>query len=525
MTYMFGRSKISWLLSVDWFARKFQDWRLVPLPDVIRLRTKLQEAVSPEDVQMFDTENLLFVPPPCPPPASLTSTDDVIALIQKEFPMVQQLLETFRGHLMLAGGSLCSAVLMREMHTNEKYEEESDDVDADFFFVDVIEERANQMLDEIGALCLRADPNARRYANKLVTTLVVHYKVYQFVHRIYPTPLHVIGGFDLGPSMLFYDGQQVYTNLFGAFCIATGVIVGDVSRRSPSYESRITRYMHEKGLGLLLCNTNARTVTAFAARLVTLAGRGKQRDCVRINIVQGLMLKVKAREATVMTKFKATHGFETIIGIVGARERTSDYFLTAGFDWNDVESYNIRMAMTGQMNQLVWLYKDDGTVTFPVPDRKHFEIFLATRSCSLSYFKLFWPTVDLSKVGQQSRYTDHHSFSPYEMEILFQQMDQAIAYIRYTEQCSGRRIEWITENPGRQWTGSFHPTEIGMSWYNTHFRRPLQIGIPHDAYCLLRCAFDRKQGAFRFLDRDTFRMILLWVCKLMVEEVEHVLLG
>jgi hypothetical protein len=49
----------------------------------------------------------------------------------------------------------------------------------------------------------------------------------------------------------------VYTNSFGAFSLATKTIIGDVSQRSPSYESRIFKYMKEKGLSLVLCNTSA----------------------------------------------------------------------------------------------------------------------------------------------------------------------------------------------------------------------------------------------------------------------------
>lgn len=551
LKYMFGQWELSRLLLADWVARKHQEWRLVPVDKASILRTRLAAFASIKGIRMFVTENLLVVPSPRSSPSSLASGSAVITLVADKFSMAQAVLDAFRGHLVLAGGSLCSAVVMGEMGRpmnpndddhgdnedhgdnddhgdgdgNGKSNGEPDDMDADFFFVNVTKECAKEMLDEIEAIFRSSDHDARRYASKRVTTFIVHGKVYQFVHRIYPTPLHVIGGFDLGPSMLFYDGHQVYTNSFGAFCIAMGVIVGDVSRRSPSYESRITRYMQDKGLALVLCNTDAKTLAHGMASELAIAS-ALRRESVHISIAQGLTLKIKAREANVMVRFNATHGFETLFSIVGAKEKSSDYSLMPAVNWHDLGSHNVRMAMAGQMDQLICCYDDEGNATFPVPHVTRFQEFLATRSCSRSFFKLFWPTASLSEMRRPLRRW-MYEFTSREMAFLFSQLRHALSMIQAVQGGGGAagHMEWLTENPGRQWTGSFQPLETGISWYHQGFRRPLQIGIPHDIYCLLHCAQVRKQSLFRFINRDAFRKILWWICRLMAEEMEHKLLG
>jgi len=68
------------------------------------------------------------------------------------------------------------------------------------------------------------------------------YQIYQFVHRVYPTLGSIIGGFDLGPCMLAFDGRMIWGTTLGAWCTAKSALIVDVSRRSTSFEYRIRNY-------------------------------------------------------------------------------------------------------------------------------------------------------------------------------------------------------------------------------------------------------------------------------------------
>ena len=222
-----------------------------------------------------------------------------------------------------------------------------------------------------------------------------------------------------------------------------------------------------------------------------------------------------------MVKFGTPGGFETLVSIVGAREQSSDYSLTTDIDWSDVASHNVRMAMQGHADQFIWCY-EGGKALFPMLHPERMAAFLATRTCTPDFLKTFWPMVDV----QQYRYGGMCHFSAAEMTSLFAQLRQAMNAIRFAEESKvAGRIEWLTENPGRQWTGSFQPLPTGMAWYPEEFRRPLQIGIPHAVYCLLRCAQKRRQGVWCFIDHSSLHKIFSWVSRLMVADMHRVLLG
>eukprot|EP01124_Arcella_intermedia_P017934 TRINITY_DN2491_c0_g1_i1.p1 TRINITY_DN2491_c0_g1~~TRINITY_DN2491_c0_g1_i1.p1 ORF type:complete len:477 (+),score=140.25 TRINITY_DN2491_c0_g1_i1:90-1433(+) len=67
-------------------------------------------------------------------------------------------------------------------------------------------------------------------------------KRYQFILRIYPRIDIFIGGFDIGASMIAFDGVQIYTTQLGAWSLAKKAIIVDTTRRSTSYEYRLEKY-------------------------------------------------------------------------------------------------------------------------------------------------------------------------------------------------------------------------------------------------------------------------------------------
>ena len=81
---------------------------------------------------------------------------------------------------------------------------------------------------------------------KNAITIASHYPIrhVQIVLRLYKSVSEILTGFDVDCSCFAYDGKQVYgtPRALAAFKTQTNII--DLSRRSPSYESRLSKYAH-----------------------------------------------------------------------------------------------------------------------------------------------------------------------------------------------------------------------------------------------------------------------------------------
>lgn len=66
----------------------------------------------------------------------------------------------------------------------------------------------------------------------------------QIVLRLYKSPAQILAGFDVPCSCFAYDGQHVLSNPRGIAACVTQCNDVDLSRRSPSYESRLSKYSH-----------------------------------------------------------------------------------------------------------------------------------------------------------------------------------------------------------------------------------------------------------------------------------------
>ncbi len=66
----------------------------------------------------------------------------------------------------------------------------------------------------------------------------------QIVLRLYDSISQVITGFDVDCSCAAYDGMQVYASPRALVAFATQTNTIDLTRRSPSYENRLSKYSH-----------------------------------------------------------------------------------------------------------------------------------------------------------------------------------------------------------------------------------------------------------------------------------------
>jgi hypothetical protein len=67
---------------------------------------------------------------------------------------------------------------------------------------------------------------------------------FQIVLRIYKSVSEILAGFDIDCSGAAYDGKQVYCTPRALQSFMTQINHVDLSRRSPSYENRLSKYSH-----------------------------------------------------------------------------------------------------------------------------------------------------------------------------------------------------------------------------------------------------------------------------------------
>lgn len=166
-------------------------------------------------------------------------------------PHLEELLISFQGRLVLAGGSVFNAT--RGFLDASK--------DLDFFFVDPEVDRSpnseqytsflQNILIFLASRWLYSNPekntrNVYILRSEHVTTVrligIDEDIKYQFIHRVYPSIGSILGGFDIGPSMLAFDGKNILSTEFGAWCSFSRTIIIDTTRRSTSYEHRLRKY-------------------------------------------------------------------------------------------------------------------------------------------------------------------------------------------------------------------------------------------------------------------------------------------
>lgn len=119
--------------------------------------------------------------------------------------------------------------------------------DVDLFLYDLTEEQAIEKIKQIELAVTDAilEETITVRTKNAITIISKHpIRHVQIVLRIYKSMSEVLTGFDVDCSCAAYDGSQVYLSprALAAFVTQTNTI--DLSRRSPSYENRLSKYSH-----------------------------------------------------------------------------------------------------------------------------------------------------------------------------------------------------------------------------------------------------------------------------------------
>lgn len=119
--------------------------------------------------------------------------------------------------------------------------------DVDLFLYGLTEEQAVEKIKEIEASIrdsILAETTTVRTKHAITICSEYPTRHVQIVLRIYKSVSEILAGFDIDSSGAAYDGKQVYCTPRALQSYMTQVNHIDLTRRSPSYENRLSKYSH-----------------------------------------------------------------------------------------------------------------------------------------------------------------------------------------------------------------------------------------------------------------------------------------
>lgn len=522
------RKMLAELLEHDRYCRKEVSWPLHTLNEAVLFAKKFvfypdeNELLVPSRVGGRGENFFKFLPRPelelkCKD--SVTYGQVAVAKLIRRYPKLDKLLSFYPGHMVAAGGAVCKATIMSSRDLPHSK-------DCDIFFHSCSTMEAENTIVAIVRWFFDSweDQNfARRvYRNAHVTTLIDEDNdQYQIIHRVYQSKDAVIGGFDLAPSMILYDGEQILMTPLALFSYATGYFIPDTSRRSSSFDIRVAKYANN-GFGLLLpCKSKEEVLATVFSSIV------EPPPFAWMTI--GEKLRYCVCDGSIWVA-KAIHRRGTMV------ESDYDGFDDVNFD--STRKTNALLAARDNFEAMVW-----GGANFDaVFNRNKMKVpMLDTEECA----ELFNHVIELTETNERELEGRGHR-RPYDYsrasllgrwfgERYYQEVRVPCAendiefivdninhlshqlktnYAKFKNEYVGKIIWFgIEDNPGRQHTSSFHPVAETVSWYRPEVAKPLVIGLDHNVHIALRCGFQDRNSPLSIIGNNPQmrRMLLDYV--------------
>jgi hypothetical protein len=684
---LYDKFDVARMLLADSIWRSEKKWPLLNSSEIIEVGKRLES----DRQQIFNHTDLLVINGHQPFP--LKSVASVFRGFNKTYIFANRILNAFPGKIIAAGGAVFNHFIgKRRKHTVRRNLDVdwshpvSRACDLDFFFIKCTKDEVETIIrfawdilqgnvDEDGedevhygttyVSCMdRCQNNSTIYYSRYGDDMGLDYLAdygwtddggkMQFIHRSYPDPASVIGGFDLGPAMVFYDGSDFYSTPFGAWSIATQTIILDVSRRSTSFEHRINKYLETKICQLVIVNGSNTELYEYLdshpnyskshlryicpvkgfkirgtfvphgryeglderIRIRREAGpREEQESDSEKDYAQGIYgfnfkfgKAAKAGEAensgdesgdddsasgkrtsprgdrnTILEMFSRIGFQPTNMGgrtlnvngveidfddpetqddsLVRQRKMmlggagqwrnkfrpafSSKYNRVSDYDGGEFNHHNLGVANSlfasrGKIDCVTWR-ADDPALIFENPAIDFADLptdLLAPQvdnTMNLVRLQRWFPRDKLAKIitGPVGR----SKYVNISKDAYLEALKELTALIQRNKELAREKaqqgITLITENPGRQWTASHNPVVGNVrDYYHPALLQnggPLLIGIPHDIFILLVCAW-RKPSAgggntWGLLSRDVFRLLMNWLRRVYAHDGHLLLLG
>jgi len=424
-----------------------------------------------------------------------------------------------------------------------------------FFYGDISESAARTALDNILHYFQDKYESIAFERNQNVTNVIIGQDngdypksvKYQFIHRVFPTKISIIGGFDLNCSSVYYDGDY-YTTPLGAYCVGTKLNIFNYYRTSPSYEYRIRKYSgyycntllvntSQSKIGIVV-GTAYRSDEVFYTKNTRLSVYPQRDNRRRIN---GFNIQFCYRNKP------ANDDDNVIVGDYGAV--TSDKYKIA----------NGRIAASGRADCVVWRSStveglSNAKIEYEVDKKilcqtKNENIHTLAEAAPLLQFldpaiknqnlinllkngAFKWIGKDaLPELAEQvvkylscTATNDIYSRAGLKIQLNPKEMLREINR-QYTDIINGRitpTIEkakadalaqngtWSIAMTRRKWSASMLPhTDIPIrEFFMPNIYEPLLLGIPENVETLLRLMVYKKTGLWSYISKDVLSIIM-----------------
>ena len=468
--------------------------------------------------------------------------------IEVNFSLVLPLLRKYAGKLALCGGAVseCFTAYMQEAGT----------MDADLFFYNVTVDEANAILEDCVATLASSDytksdgdqrsTSMRIERRHLITNVVFHSvdlantrqsnRIYQFVHRIYPSLDSILGGFDIPLCMFSFTFEHglftVQTTPIGDYCLKNQVLIIDTTRRSTSYEHRILKYQARFGatvifpgldmekvkkklkegsdqiridykmgkLETLMDNLGLKFTTDFAPSMIRETFTDYDSDDGDEERPRSLSIKftnMQITQSKIVRPLNTRSSKRPIGQIPAILKKQSDYGDSRIWS-NRVPEANGTMLRCNNLDGVMEVcpYTKPPSYKIALED---FRAMIKSPDIGFKWLVVSGLTAQLYN-AQTTRWkicrfaefhnelycvgkTKFNARLPEIVKILLERMK--LNYAKVVEMLTG--VKWITENPGRQWTSSNYPLfENPRDFYGERYER-FTVGIPEDIETTLRC--------------------------------------
>lgn len=311
----------------------------------------------------------------------------------------------------------------------------------------------------------------------------------QLIFRLYKTKSEILHGFDLGSSAVGFDGKQVLFTTLGKFCYEHSCNIIDTTRRSTTYECRLEKYF-DRNFNIVMPKLD---ITKLRTEY----------------FAYGL------KEMCILPYFK--FAYTDIIGNkIKSHSFHNKYSVTSDYQLDDIDEYkSFSINIYNLVNDINFFYYTSESTDTEVIDVLNkpprlakgsiiafYELLhknISNKNIDVIKLKQFLPIEKTATIvtnlieGKDATYLD---------TLIKKQTDVVLKKLAKLEKRDHSVINWITQEPGTQVSGSFNPIiKDEKDWYGTFYTKNWLIS--HIDICLISKKY--KYGPYQITIWFTYR--------------------
>uniref|UniRef100_A0A6C0C7L9 Uncharacterized protein n=1 Tax=viral metagenome TaxID=1070528 RepID=A0A6C0C7L9_9ZZZZ len=275
----------------------------------------------------------------------------------------------------------------------------------------------------------------------------------QLIFRLYKTKSEILHGFDLGSSAVGFDGKQVFFTTLGKFCYEHSCNIIDTTRRSTTYECRLEKYF-DRGFNIVLSKLD-------------------------ITKLRTEYFAYQMKEVCILPHF--VFSYSDIVGNkISLHKFYNKYSITSDYQLEDIDEYkSFSVNIYNLVNDIDFFYYTSESTDTEVIDVLNkpprlakgsiiafYEILkknISNKNIDVIKLKQFLP---IEKIATIVTNLVENKDPTYIDKLIQKQTDMVLKKLAKLEKRDHSVINWITQEPGTQISGSFNPIiKDEKDWY------------------------------------------------------------